>query len=173
MDNHEIWLFNDSTAVIDRERAIQDEEEENAARASQCCMDIAAETSAIPARESRILEAAGTSKAPSKNLMTILAPDVSWNMPFKQHIQREYNNWMMAADREWTEIVQNVWHHEQSRLFRGPLIHCLRPEGSIPLGQELLRKARLEKDVEVIIPEEPDEDEDVNNAYKSEDNIAQ
>ncbi|KAI1694073.1 low molecular weight phosphotyrosine protein phosphatase [Ditylenchus destructor] len=67
MDDHEIWLFNDSTAVIDRERAIQDEEEENAARASQSCMDIAAETSAIPARESRSLEAAGTSKAPRKS----------------------------------------------------------------------------------------------------------
>lgn len=67
MDDHEIWLFNDSTAVIDRERAIQDEEEENAARASQSCMDIAAETPAIPARESRSLEAAGTSKAPRKS----------------------------------------------------------------------------------------------------------
>ncbi|KAI1693300.1 hypothetical protein Ddc_22927 [Ditylenchus destructor] len=52
-------------------------------------------------------------------------------------------------------------------------IHCLRPEGSIPLGQELLHKARLEKDVEVIIPEEPDEDEDLNNGYKSDENLAQ
>ncbi|KAI1694677.1 DDE superfamily endonuclease domain-containing protein [Ditylenchus destructor] len=133
----------------------------------------------------------------------VQAPDVSWNMPFKQHIQREYNNWMLAADREWTvkgnprapgmEVylgwISNAWDSltreaiqksfKTCGITNNPdgsedhLIHCLRPDGSIPLGQELLRKARLEKDVEVIVPEEPDEDEDVNNGYKSDEDIAQ
>ncbi|KAI1696239.1 brinker DNA-binding domain-containing protein [Ditylenchus destructor] len=133
---------------------------------------------------------------------TFNAPDVSWNMPFKQHIQREYNNWMLAADREWTvkgnprapgmEVylgwISNAWESltreaiqksfKTCGITNNPdgsedhMIHCLRPEGSIPLGQDLLRKARLEKDVEVIIPEEPDEDEDLNNGYKSDENLA-
>ncbi|KAI1695883.1 pogo transposable element with KRAB domain [Ditylenchus destructor] len=131
------------------------------------------------------------------------APDVSWNMPFKQHIQQQYNKWMLAADREWTangnprapgiEVylgwITNAWESltreaiqksfKTCGITNNPdgsedhLIHCLRPEGSIPLGQELLRKARLEKDIEVVIPEEPDEDEDLNNGYKSDENLAQ
>ncbi|KAI1723314.1 pogo transposable element with KRAB domain [Ditylenchus destructor] len=46
------------------------------------------------------------------------------------------------------------------------LIHCMKPEGSVPSARDLLRKAR-ESEVQLLIQEELDEEEDYNNGYES------
>ncbi|KAI1715068.1 brinker DNA-binding domain-containing protein [Ditylenchus destructor] len=46
------------------------------------------------------------------------------------------------------------------------LIHCMKPEGSVPSARDLLRKARG-SEVQLLIQEELDEEEDYNNGYES------
>lgn len=126
-----------------------------------------------------------------------MAPDVCWNAPFKSALQRSYDDWM-ATDREYTaggnprqppheEYLQwifDAWEYiskdsiaasfkvcgivNASDGSEDNLIHCLKPEASIPFGQDLLQKTRNERDVLAEYMEELDLEEDFNNGYESE-----
>jgi hypothetical protein len=46
-------------------------------------------------------------------------------------------------------------------------IHCFKQNGQVPNGRQLLREARENAEVRVVLEEEIDEDEDVENGYES------
>ncbi|KAI1713784.1 pogo transposable element with KRAB domain [Ditylenchus destructor] len=107
-----------------------------------------------------------------------------------------YNDWMMEGNKEHTpagnpraasmevylEWVCKAWSAISPELIKksfkvcgiitatdgseDDLIHCMKPEGSVPSARDLLRKAR-NSEVQLVVQEELDEEEDYNNGYES------
>ncbi|KAI1692660.1 DDE superfamily endonuclease domain-containing protein [Ditylenchus destructor] len=123
----------------------------------------------------------------------IQAPDTDWNHPFKASIRREYEEWINLKDRphtsggnprapdmdvylRWIFEAWNALPDEAiAKSFKNcgittandgsedDKIACFRPTGAAPMGLDILRKAREESDIELIMPEEEDLEENILN----------
>ncbi|KAI1703375.1 pogo transposable element with KRAB domain [Ditylenchus destructor] len=123
----------------------------------------------------------------------IQAPDTDWNHPFKASIRREYEEWINLKDRphtsggnprapdmdvylRWIFEAWNALPDEAiAKSFKNcdittandgsedHKIACFRPTGAAPMGLDILRKAREESDIELIMPEEEDLEENILN----------
>lgn len=104
----------------------------------------------------------------------IQAADVYWNGPFKARVRRSYEDWMLHGEKTYTkgenmrapsmevclQWIINAWEELPKdliiRSFKGSglsnaldgsednLIHCFKPDGPIPTGQELLAQTRIQ-----------------------------
>jgi hypothetical protein len=83
----------------------------------------------------------------------------------------EYLNWVVIAwDQLSTDIIARSFKicgiTNAADGSEDDLIHCFNPEGPVPTGRELLRKARIADTQQLAeIFEEIDLDEDLNNEF--------
>ena len=107
--------------------------------------------------------------------------DVAWNNPFKALIRQFFEDWILlqAPERRkggnskasgmdiYLKWVSDVWDSIPEEVIRrsfksygigidpsgadDELIHCFKPDGPIPTGLQLLKDARVEKEIDGLL----------------------